>query len=913
MKKTLLLFAALAAVQLVCAQALRSRGPVPADLKMSVQQLYDTDVQRAEQYAGRRVRDRQQLLEASYRINKMLAGGHIVYGDSISLLAARIADTLLKDYPQLRSELRFYTVTSPVVNAFTTPQGMIFINAGLVAQLENEAQLAFIIAHEIIHYYRAPGMETLVGDKKKKADKKKKGDKDPDLDDEAEQAGDFMRLHARSREMENEADSLGIALFYLGSPYWKEVTESVFDILQYSELPFDDIPFDTTHFNTPYYKLTGCWLDTVADITARDNYDDRQSTHPNILSRRHRTAQALAGHSGGEKYLMSSPDEFNRLRHAARMECIRQDLLHGHFARACYNSWLLLRLAPDDPILNRYHAHALYCTAVAKCNDREDILADDYHKIEGESQQVSYALHTMSAEQATLAALHCAWQAHLRFPSDGHYTAMSHHLMELLRTTLNKATPDFLSTPPVADDNAATADTTAYKNLTKYERIKQKRQSQTRRNPTAYALTDLLMADTALATHLRHHLDGTATPAPAKSDSARQAMLLFNPNYWVVDKHDNLITTKSNTREDDIAKRIVQTVHHLGGNTVDFSDQGMHTMVSDTQYNDFLTVCEWMNEFWLTKGRFSLCRITQSVMDSLLDRYGARTLTMTAVLNNEGQRGAISPFYALLVPFAPLVLSTSLTGLEHTTMVSLVADAREGRMLTRQAYSYNVADHPSLVDAMLYDTYRRALKPSKREPVGFMGHRFAFAAGANLSLSGYQPLKLNHIFAVTPWASAEFALSRSLSLAFSARYHKSYTDVTQTYHVSRYSEYGYYTGFDSIAVSSRNLFTLGLELRHYKNSDFAPLGYYFDYGVHMTRFSLPDGKHMNNTYGIHLGIGRNYIFYKHLLLNYQIDYGFTYGLLKVVGFESDVRPYLYYADAILSNILTIKVGIGLVP
>ena len=170
MKKTLLLLAAVAAVQLVCAQALRSRGPVPADLKMSVQQLYDTDVQRAEQYAGRRVRDRQQLLEASYRINKMLAGGHIVYGDSISLLAARIADTLLKDYPQLRSELRFYTVTSPVVNAFTTPQGMIFINAGLVAQLENEAQLAFIIAHEIIHYYRAHGMETLVGDKKK-ADK----------------------------------------------------------------------------------------------------------------------------------------------------------------------------------------------------------------------------------------------------------------------------------------------------------------------------------------------------------------------------------------------------------------------------------------------------------------------------------------------------------------------------------------------------------------------------------------------------------------------------------------------------------------------------------------------------------------------------------------------------------------------
>ncbi|MBR6440753.1 MAG: hypothetical protein IKS44_01725, partial [Bacteroidales bacterium] len=123
------------------AQPLRSQGPVPADLKLNVQQLYDTDIQRAEQYAGGRVRDKQAILEASYRINKMLAGGHIVYGDSLTLFINRIADTLLRDYPQLRSELRFYTVTSPAVNAYTTPQGMIFINVGLIAQVENEAQL----------------------------------------------------------------------------------------------------------------------------------------------------------------------------------------------------------------------------------------------------------------------------------------------------------------------------------------------------------------------------------------------------------------------------------------------------------------------------------------------------------------------------------------------------------------------------------------------------------------------------------------------------------------------------------------------------------------------------------------------------------------------------------------------------
>ena len=147
MKKVVILAAAMLMAAGVTAQ-LRSVGPVPQDMKMSVDELYEADMQRAKKYAGGRVKNKAQVMEASYRINKMLAGGHIVYGDPISRMVERIADTLLKDYPELRSELRFYTVTSPEVNAFTTGQGMVFVNTGLVAQVEDEAQLAFIIGQE---------------------------------------------------------------------------------------------------------------------------------------------------------------------------------------------------------------------------------------------------------------------------------------------------------------------------------------------------------------------------------------------------------------------------------------------------------------------------------------------------------------------------------------------------------------------------------------------------------------------------------------------------------------------------------------------------------------------------------------------------------------------------------------------
>lgn len=916
----LFLLSSIGSLQHLQAQFLRCEGDIPDDLKMTVGELYQSDKQRAEQYAGGRVRDKQLLLEASYRINKMLAGGHIIYGDPVSRMVNRIADTLLKDYPQLRSELRFYTVTSPDVNAFTTPQGMIFINAGLVAQVEDEAQLAFIVAHEIIHYYRAHGMETLVG----KNGKKKRTD---DLDDEAEQAGNFTKKHARSREMENEADSLGIILFYLNSPYWKDVTEGVFDVLQYSELPFDDVPFDTTFFNTPYYQLTGCWLDTVASITTRDNYDDSRSTHPNILSRRQRTANALAGHAGGVHFLMTSQAEFDSLRHLARMECIRQDLIHGYYPRAFYNSWLLLQTNPQDENLHRFMSQALYGAAVLKCNDKYGDGQGDYNKIEGESQQVYYALHEMNAEQATLAALHRVWESHLRQPSNKEYSTMADHLMELLRTSAKKSATDYLDMLPVEKSDVADSSDEAEqpaKALTKYERIKQKRQTQTRRNPTSYALTDLMMVDSSLAPTLRTHLNGNAEKVPSTLKDDNSAMLVFNPSYWVVNKNEELQTSRSDKAESDLGSRIAKTSKRLGISTVDFSDQGMHNMTTSAQYNDFLAVCEWMNEFWLSKGTFEMQRLTQPAMDHLLARYDARTLTMTAILNNEGQDNGVSPAYGALIITLPFIVPAVFTGIEHTTMVSLVVDAHEGKMLTRQVYNYNVADHSALVDAMLYDTYTRVKKGAKpgKEPVGHLGHRLALAGGANLSLSGYQPMKFDHVFALTPWASAEFALTRKLSLTATARYHKGYDDVTQYYsgwrEVTRYDYYGYpyqdYEHYEFDSVTSRSMLTLGLELRRYKNSDFAPYGYYFDFGLHMTRMTTLDKQHTDNTFGFHIGLGRNYILYHRLLLNYQIDYAYTYGLIKgAFGFEEETRPYWHYRDAILSNILTFKLGIGFIP
>ncbi len=61
---------------------------------------------------------------------------------------------------------KFYVVNTDIVNAFALPGGYIFINRGLLLVLENESQLAGVLAHELGHVnakHHAKFMEKMLG------------------------------------------------------------------------------------------------------------------------------------------------------------------------------------------------------------------------------------------------------------------------------------------------------------------------------------------------------------------------------------------------------------------------------------------------------------------------------------------------------------------------------------------------------------------------------------------------------------------------------------------------------------------------------------------------------------------------------------------------------------------------------
>ncbi len=54
---------------------------------------------------------------------------------------------------------RFYVIDDPIPNAFAFPNGMIFIHTGLLNMMDNEAQLAVVLGHEIAHVTHEHGRE----------------------------------------------------------------------------------------------------------------------------------------------------------------------------------------------------------------------------------------------------------------------------------------------------------------------------------------------------------------------------------------------------------------------------------------------------------------------------------------------------------------------------------------------------------------------------------------------------------------------------------------------------------------------------------------------------------------------------------------------------------------------------------
>jgi len=466
-------------------QTLKSIGQIPKDFS-------NLTVDKIKEDLGNGNRDLSKSQEKvflegiHYGIDQLLHSGMVIYGDEISNYVSQIADKLLnKNYPELRSKLRFYTIKSNESNALSTDQGIVFVTTGLISQLTSEAQLAFVLAHEIAHYKDKHVVEGFEYRNHKNRNT-------------------IKQLSVYSKEKEFIADKIGIEI-YQAAGYAESQLLPSFDVLMYSYLPFEELVFPNSYFNSDLvYVPNQFFPNKKYEIQAIEDYDDSESSHPNVKKRKEEAKKNINEYRNwGKEIFLLGESKFTYIRNLCRFESIRTDILDASYGDALYSIFLLEKDFPNSVYLKRLKAQTWLGIAQYKSNGSINETIDRNSELEGEIAAVHFVIKKLNLEATLTMAIRQIQDVKYQLPSDDEINAIWLKMVQLLASN-NKFNIKNYSTfnfDQASKENGNIVNDSLQKenseSLNKYERIKRKKNYT---DPSVfdstkfyyYALTDLI-------------------------------------------------------------------------------------------------------------------------------------------------------------------------------------------------------------------------------------------------------------------------------------------------------------------------------------------------------------------------------------------------------------------------------------
>lgn len=211
---------------------------------------------------------------------------------------------------------RFYFSRSAVPNAYSMGDGTIVFNLGLFTKLNSEAQVAFVLCHELAHLYLNHSNKSIANYVDKMYSKEMQQQlkrlnatvyqRNTQLDNLARQFSFSSSRH--SRDHETEADSLGV-VFLQNTRFNTKATIEVLGIL-------DTVDVDNFNTNT-FLQQTFTWNDYPfqprwtakeegllgghASLETDKKLEDSLKTHPDCQIRIKAVSPAITASTGAEK------------------------------------------------------------------------------------------------------------------------------------------------------------------------------------------------------------------------------------------------------------------------------------------------------------------------------------------------------------------------------------------------------------------------------------------------------------------------------------------------------------------------------------------------------------------------------------------------------------------------------------
>lgn len=434
----------------------RSTGTLPADILQTTTEKYEKSKEKINTGQSEELQKAEDnfYLQNNYAVDQILHSGAILVNDSMGLYVNRVADSLLAHDPVTRAQINIYILRSPVVNAFATDRGSIFVTVGLLTRLHNEAELAFVLAHEIIHFKRRhvltgyiEGVQAEKGEGKYSA---------------TTAENRFLKRHSYARSQETQADEEGFDML-VASNYDPHAAMGAFDILAMADNPFTDTLFSKSLFETPQFVFPSKYYpDTAKPYKISDDEEDHElATHPSVPKRkknmRRRFAKLAGADSTGSAFLVSET-MFYRVRAMAMFEQAALHTNDGEFKEAVYINQAIQKTYPGNYYLEKEMVRALYGITIKKNGSFffdlsqlfESVFVvytetddDDAGVPTGQQARTKAFISKTDQDGWNVAALKYAWRVHKKFPEDKDITYWCQGLFRELTVENNIDIKDF--------------------------------------------------------------------------------------------------------------------------------------------------------------------------------------------------------------------------------------------------------------------------------------------------------------------------------------------------------------------------------------------------------------------------------------------------------------------------------------
>lgn len=316
---------------------------------------------------------------SNYALSQTLRSGNVHFNDEVTFYLNRLVDYLLQDEPELRSSIKVYTTKLLIPNATCWRDGSIFVNLALLPYLESEAQLAYILSHEISHYQLKHSLSQF---KKRKEIESATALEDQD----SEQLFELLRF---SQSQELEADISGLERLLL-TDYDPQEALVALQQLQFVDDPIVNLALDfDSLFRLPvseildessFYDSTEIrkafdreqdWIDDkFFDPTDKEEENEEEqkqpdslySTHPSIDLRIEKLAERLSQESLSDsgKQFVFSQNEFYRIQMIGIFERVERLLRKAKYGQALYVSLRLAARLPNNLYLQEKAAKCLF-------------------------------------------------------------------------------------------------------------------------------------------------------------------------------------------------------------------------------------------------------------------------------------------------------------------------------------------------------------------------------------------------------------------------------------------------------------------------------------------------------------------------------------------------------------------------